>query len=152
LPASSLLCSVSYLSGSFVAELGAAGPRRPSCAGPDSAPFAGLFPVRRDRACVAIRTGAVSRPHHARSFDSMLGPLTRFATQVRRPVLAATAATAMILPALTVPSLAVRGPDTISDIAEQVIDAVVNISTSQKVETRNNPLPQLPGDPQLDEL
>ena len=82
----------------------------------------------------------------------MLGPLTRFARLVRRPVLAVAAATAMILPALTVPSLAVRGPDTISDVAEQVIDAVVNISTSQKVETRNGPLPQLPGDPQLDEL
>jgi serine protease Do len=33
-----------------------------------------------------------------------------------------------------------------------VIDAVVNISTSQKVETRNAPMPQLPNDPQLDEL
>jgi serine protease Do len=29
---------------------------------------------------------------------------------------------------------------------------VVNISTSQKVETRNSPMPQLPNDPQLDEL
>ena len=29
---------------------------------------------------------------------------------------------------------------------------MVNISTSQKVETRNTPMPQLPNDPQLDEL
>ena len=36
-----------------------------------------------------------------------------------------------------------------------MIDAVVNISTSQKVEARNNQTqqpPQLPNDPQLDEL
>src|SRR4029079_5394161 len=38
------------------------------------------------------------------------------------------------------------------DVAERVIDAVVNISTSQKVEARNTPMPQLPNDPQLDEL
>src|SRR5438270_4805771 len=82
----------------------------------------------------------------------MLGPLVRFSRQVRQPALAATAAAAILLPALTGPSLAVRGPDTISDVSEQVIDAVVNISTSQKVESRNTPMPQLPGDPQLDEL
>src|SRR6202045_456799 len=57
----------------------------------------------------------------------------------------------MVLPALSTPSLA-RGPDNIADVAEKVIDAVVNISTSQKVETRNSPMPQLPNDPQLDEL
>ncbi|MGA7485964.1 MAG: DegQ family serine endoprotease [Xanthobacteraceae bacterium] len=57
----------------------------------------------------------------------------------------------MVLPALSTAS-AVRGPDNIADIAEKVIDAVVNISTSQKVETRNLPVPQLPNDPQLDEL
>src|SRR5215510_3801334 len=45
-----------------------------------------------------------------------------------------------------------RGPDNIADVAEKVIDAVVNISTSQKIEARNSPLPQLPNDPQLDEL
>src|SRR3989440_8303324 len=82
----------------------------------------------------------------------MLGPLVRFSRQVRQPALAATAAAAILLPALTGPSLAVRGPDTISDVSEQVIDAVVNISTSETVESRNSPFPQLPGDPQLDEL
>ena len=47
-----------------------------------------------------------------------------------------------------------RGPELIADVAEKVIDAVVNISTSQKVEaTRNNTMPQMPNaDPQLDEL
>jgi serine protease Do len=47
------------------------------------------------------------------------------------------------------PALA-RGPDGIADVAEKVIDAVVNISTSQTVEAKNGPsgeghaMPQLP--------
>ena len=82
---------------------------------------------------------------------SMLGTLAQFARQVRRPALATVAAAAMVLPALSTSSFA-RGPDGIADVAEQVIDAVVNISTSQKVEARNTPMPQLPNDPQLDEL
>ena len=43
------------------------------------------------------------------------------------------AAAALALPALSTPVLA-RGPEKIADVAEQVIEAVVNISTSQKVE------------------
>jgi serine protease Do len=81
----------------------------------------------------------------------MLGTFFQFARQIRQPALAMLAATAMALPALSTSSAA-RGPDTIADVSEKVIDAVVNISTSQKVETRNSPLPQLPNDPQLDEL
>src|SRR5207244_3828257 len=71
--------------------------------------------------------------------------------QARRPAVVTFAAAAIVFPALSTSSLA-RGPDNIADIAEKVIDAVVNISTSQKVETRNTPMPQLPNDPQLDEL
>jgi serine protease Do len=47
------------------------------------------------------------------------------------------------------PALA-RGPDGIADVAEKVIDAVVNISTSQTVEAKGGPgggggaMPQLP--------
>src|SRR5437764_7107543 len=38
-----------------------------------------------------------------------------------------------------------RGPDGIADIAEKVIDAVVNISTSQTVESKGGgAMPQLP--------
>src|SRR6185437_15363517 len=37
-----------------------------------------------------------------------------------------------------------RGPDAISDVAEAVIDAVVNISTKQSVDMSNNAMPQLP--------
>src|SRR4051812_15419399 len=49
---------------------------------------------------------------------------------------------------LSVPALA-RGPDGIADVAEKVIDAVVNISTSQTVEAKNGPtdkgaMPKLP--------
>src|ERR1700747_3735931 len=67
----------------------------------------------------------------------MLGSLAHFVRQVRRPAVATFAAAAIVLPALSTSSLG-RGP--------------VNISTSQKVETRNTPMPQLPNDPQLDEL
>jgi len=81
----------------------------------------------------------------------MLGTLAQFARQARRPALAVVAAAALAVPALITPSLA-RGPDGIADVAEQVIDSVVNISTSQNVEAHNGPPPQLPNDPQLDEL
>src|SRR5215510_10562528 len=82
----------------------------------------------------------------------MLGTLVRYTRQVRRPALAALALSALTLPALTVPAGA-RGPDGIADVAERVIDAVVNISTSQNVASRNpGAMPNLPNDPQLDEL
>jgi serine protease Do len=81
----------------------------------------------------------------------MLGTLAQFARQARRPALAVVATAALALPAFTFPALA-RGPDGIADVAEQVIDSVVNISTSQNVEAHAGPLPQLPNDPQLDEL
>src|SRR6266481_2307840 len=81
----------------------------------------------------------------------MLGTLVQFARQIRQPAVAAVAAAAIAVPALST-AAAARGPDTIADVAEKVIDAVVNGSTSQKVEARNSPMPQLPNDPQLDEL
>jgi serine protease Do len=80
----------------------------------------------------------------------MLGIIGRFARQARQPVLAA-AAVAIMLAAGAAPSLA-RGPEAIADVAEQVIDAVVNISTSQNVGARGSQQPQVPNDPQLDEL
>jgi len=81
----------------------------------------------------------------------MLGTLARFTRQIHRPAVTAAAISVLVLPSLTVPSFA-RGPEAVADIAEQVIDAVVNISTSQNVAARNTPAPQLPNDPQLDEL
>jgi serine protease Do len=87
----------------------------------------------------------------------MLGTLVRYTRQVRRPALAAIAVSTLMLPTLTAPASA-RGPDGIADVAERVIDAVVNISTSQNVASRNQggggggAMPNLPNDPQLDEL
>jgi serine protease Do len=81
----------------------------------------------------------------------MLGTLAQFARRARRPALAAVATAALAMPAFLNPALA-RGPDGIADVAEQVIDSVVNISTSQNVEAHAGPMPQLPNDPQLDEL
>ena len=56
-----------------------------------------------------------------------------------RPLLAAIClgASSVVIsaPALSVPALA-RGPDGIADVAEKVIDAVVNISTSQTIEAK----------------
>jgi len=43
----------------------------------------------------------------------------------------------------SVPAFA-RGPEGIADIAEKVIDAVVNISTSQTIEAKGGAMPQLP--------
>jgi serine protease Do len=73
------------------------------------------------------------------------------ATGARHSGLAAFAAAALVVAALCNPAAA-RGPEKISEVAEAVIDAVVNISTAQKVEPRNIPMPQAPNDPQLDEL
>jgi serine protease Do len=80
----------------------------------------------------------------------MSGTYARFVRHARRAALAAAAA-AFLLPALVVPSFA-RGPEGIADIAEQVIDAVVNISTTQNVGPKAGGQPQTPNDPQLDEL
>ncbi len=37
-----------------------------------------------------------------------------------------------------------RGPDGVADVVEKVMDAVVNIKATQKVQVRNVPMPQLP--------
>ncbi len=71
----------------------------------------------------------------------MVGLLTRSALRLRAPLLAAAFAAALPLGSGQAASL---GPDKIADVAETVIDAVVNISTSQKIEARNGTGPQLP--------
>src|SRR5246500_3645913 len=47
---------------------------------------------------------------------------------------------------------AARGPDNIADVAEQVIDAVVNISTSQKIDPRVTELPDVPPGSPMEEF
>jgi serine protease Do len=69
-------------------------------------------------------------------FPRMRAPLGRTA-------MAVLFAAAIAWPAMTGPAAA-RGPDSISDVAEAVIDAVVNISTKQTVDMSNNAVPQLP--------
>src|SRR4026209_2199176 len=56
---------------------------------------------------------------------------------------AVAAAAALALLAITAPASA-RGPEGIADVAEQVIDAVVNVSTKQSVDLRGGAMPQLP--------
>ncbi len=60
-----------------------------------------------------------------------------------RTGLALITAAALAWPALTAPAQA-RGPEGIADVAEQVIDAVVNVSTKQSVDLSSNAMPQLP--------
>jgi serine protease Do len=72
----------------------------------------------------------------------MVATLSR---RVRRLCIFALAAAALAWPA-SVTSAAAKGPDGISEVAETVIDAVVNISTSQTVEAKAGPTPQLPPD------
>jgi serine protease Do len=63
---------------------------------------------------------------------------------LRRSAIAGFAAVAVVLPQLSAPAAA-RGPDAIADVAEAVIDAVVNISTSQTVtSSRSRSSPQVP--------
>ena len=62
---------------------------------------------------------------------------------------AALTAAIFVLPAR--PAVA-RGPENIADVAEQVIDAVVNVSTSQKVDARVNGMPDLPPGSPMEEF
>lgn len=62
--------------------------------------------------------------------------------RVRRPLVAAALAAALLVAgdARSAP----RGPDVIADVTEKVMDAVVNISTSQNVQAHGNAVPNLP--------
>ncbi len=67
------------------------------------------------------------------------------ATAGAAPAAADPAAMAPAAPAsAALPAGTVRGPANIADVAEQVIDAVVNVSTSQKVDPHVTELPDLP--------
>jgi serine protease Do len=78
---------------------------------------------------------------------------TAAARTFRRPALSVLAAATIALPALATPTLA-RGPESIADVAEKVIDAVVNISTTQSAAARPSqaPTPQLPPGSQFEEF
>ena len=67
----------------------------------------------------------------------------RMTAMAGRSAVAVLFAAAIAWPVMTAPAAA-RGPDGIADVAEAVIDAVVNISTKQTVDMSNNAVPQLP--------
>ena len=74
----------------------------------------------------------------------------RLGFSLRRGIaLAAVAAALAILPGKPA---AARGPENIADVAEQVIDAVVNISTSQKIDPHMSDLPDLPPGSPMEEF
>jgi serine protease Do len=64
----------------------------------------------------------------------------------------AAAALAAALALTAAQPAAARGPENIADVAEQVIDAVVNISTSQKIDPRVTELPDLPPGSPMEEF
>jgi len=77
-----------------------------------------------------------------------------FSTQVARlcrPALIAVTTAVLLSPSFSEPAAA-RGPDGIADVAEEVIDAVVNISTSQTVDAKGGPSLQLPPGSPFEEL
>jgi serine protease Do len=77
----------------------------------------------------------------------MVGTYTHPVRDLRRSAIAAVAAVTMLSAGPIAPAFS-RGPDKIADIAEQVIEAVVNISTSQTVQSRATPMPNIqPGSP-----
>lgn len=67
------------------------------------------------------------------ALKQLAGSLTQFIAPLRAPATAAFAAAVLALPLLSHSALA-RGPENIADVAENVIDAVVNISTSQTLD------------------
>src|SRR5262245_35107280 len=95
--------------------------------------FGSVCAVRRS--CVHTWRGAVSKVNRVGRFDAMAGLSTQVA-RLCRPALLAGAV--LLAPPLMEPAAA-RGPEGIADVAEQVIDAVVNISTSQTVDTKGGP-------------
>jgi serine protease Do len=73
----------------------------------------------------------------------MVGTCIQPIRHLRRSAVGALAAATVLSLGLAAPAFA-RGPDKIADVAEQVIEAVVNISTSQAVESRGAPTPNMP--------
>jgi len=69
--------------------------------------------------------------------------LYRLVQPARRAAVVGFAVATMLWPVLASPAMA-RGPDGIADVAESVIDAVVNISTKQTVAVQGGQMPELP--------
>lgn len=78
------------------------------------------------------------------TFNRLVGPATR-------PAISFFAAIAVGSLLLSAPAQA-RGPEGIADVAETVIDAVVNISTKQTVSVQQGEMPQLPPGSPMEKL
>src|SRR5258708_32773679 len=101
-------------------------------------------------ACAATPFGRTVHPKFLSPFfwreADITGAIPALSRRLRPLAAAICLGAVSVLPA---PALA-RRPDGIADIAEKVIDAVVNISTSQTVEAKGGPggdrgaMPQLP--------
>src|SRR3712207_9113185 len=63
---------------------------------------------------------------------------------LRRLAASCFAVMTIVATAMPLPALARSAPESFADLAEEVTGAVVNISASTTVETRNRTLPQLP--------
>jgi serine protease Do len=89
-----------------------------------------------------------SRDNFLRERTDMTGAIPALSRRLLLPVLAAICLGATSV-CTSVPALA-RGPDGIADVAEKVIDAVVNISTSQTIDAKvpggdgRGAIPQMP--------
>jgi serine protease Do len=84
------------------------------------------------------------------SLPSRLPNARHFADHLRRAAVAAALSSAIV--SLPASIAAARGPENVADVAEQVIDAVVNISTSQKVEARMGNMPDIPPGSPMEEF
>src|SRR5258706_47563 len=110
----------------------------------------GARPKCLRRNTVRAHCGFQIRPVFRRERSNMTSAIPALSHRLR-PWLAAIclgAASVLISAPVSTPALA-RGPDGIADVAEKVIDAVVNISTSQTVEAKGGgegrgAMPQLP--------
>src|SRR5579863_9645602 len=104
------------------------------------------------RPCFRGLASQPGRGHLSVTYSSgaAISMLRHFSRLVRHgAAIAAVSAAIVVLPAWPA---AARGPENIADVAEQVIDAVVNISTSQKVDARLNGMPDLPPGSPMEEF
>src|SRR5215813_6982960 len=101
--------------------------------------------------CFQRASGAVSAPGDFSGDSKPMAGCHAVPRHSRRSVAAIALAATITLSPLAA-AAQTRGPDSIADVAEKVIDAVVNISTSQMVEARGN-MPQMPpGSQQFEEF
>src|SRR5579859_4545801 len=95
-----------------------------------------------------LRRGPAGRTYRGEPILGALTAMSRYFDIRLVPGLlrreAAVALVAAAIAVLPVRNAAARGPENIADVAEQVVDAVVKVSTSQKVDAHIGNMPDLP--------